>query len=383
MFNAEDSYARTRRKSREKAHLGLNLDSQRHWRPDEPGSAEAIYLPANCAYAQNDAYLELCNPGWEVQWRAVFGGFWVTLPALFVIWCWYGFAVHPLLFDRFILFWVNSPYLHDGDGIFIWFGWLLVFPLALGCMILLYGWYFGMGMRTGFGTHARGRVRFNRLTRKVYLLRPDFCGGNKIFEWSSLAALMSRVPDNHPASSKIIGSLVLYRPPTDPQDWSSEDALFVGPSLYLGSVQAEPLWEYIRRYMEEGPTIDEIPQNPPDDFKQVARFPPVRFFTYCGLPSWAQYKSEMNPGFMETTCHMLSQATCNWPRFPKEWQSDSGLGEPEDRPVQTGAVMTALVYRAEGRLSPEDEVELMARYGTPEGLAEAHARLARSHSTGA
>ena len=42
---------------------------------------------------------------------------------------------------------------------------------------------------------------------------------------------------------------------------------------------------------------------------------------------------------------MLSQMTCSWPRFPKEWHSDSGLGEPEDRPVQTGAVMTALVYR--------------------------------------
>lgn len=40
---------------------------------------------------------------------------------------------------------------------------------------------------------------------------------------------------------------------------------------------------------------------------------------------------EINLGFLETTCQMLSQATCTWPRFPKEWQSDSGLGEPEDR----------------------------------------------------
>jgi len=69
--------------------------------------------------------------------------------------------------------------------------------------------------------------------------------------------------------------------------------------------------------------------------------------------------------------------TCSWPRFPKEWQSDSGLGEPEDRPVQTGAVMTALVYRAEGRLSPEDDVEFLTHWGTEEALTEAKARVAR------
>ncbi len=36
--------------------------------------------------------------------------------------------------------------------------------------------------------------------------------------------------------------------------------------------------------------------------------------------------------------------------------------------------MTALVYRAKGRLSPQDEVEFLTHYGTPEALAEAKAR---------
>ncbi len=77
---------------------------------------------------------------------------------------------------------------------------------------------------------------------------------------------------------------------------------------------------------------------------------------------------------METTFHMLSQITCSWPRFPKEWNSDSGLGEPEDKPVQTGAVMTALVYRSEGKLSLDDEVELLTHWGTKEALDEAKTR---------
>ena len=68
---------------------------------------------------------------------------------------------------------------------------------------------------------------------------------------------------------------------------------------------------------------------------------------------------------------MMSQVTCVWPRFPKEWESDSGLGEPEDRPVQTGAVMTAIVYRAQGRLSPEDNIEFLRHWGTKDALSEA------------
>ena len=52
-----------------------------------------------------------------------------------------------------------------------------------------------------------------------------------------------------------------------------------------------------------------------------------------------------------------------------------GFGEPRRSPVQTGAVMTALAYRAEGKLSAEDEVALMSRYGTEEALAEAKAKL--------
>lgn len=371
MFNAEDGYARARRHSKEKAHRELNLDGQRHFQTDEPGDSPSAFLPSRAAYAQNEAYLELCNPGWDMQWRAGFGNFGVVMPALFIIWCWYGMAVHPLLFNELIFFWHPTSEFDSGD---LWFGWLLVFPLALGCMALLYGWFYGMGMRTNFFTYLRGRVRFNRITRKVYVLRPAYCGGNKIFEWDKLVALMSRVPNDNPMASKVTGSLVLYQPPTDANDWLSEDAIFAGPSLHLGEIQSAPMWEYIRLYMEEGPTIEEIPDNPPDNFRQIARYLPERYFTYCGMPSSAQYELEQQPGFMETACYMMSQLTCSWPRFPKEWQSDSGIGEPEDNPVRAGAVMTAMVYRAEGKLSKADEIEFLRHWGTPEALQEAEAR---------
>ncbi|MDT4874530.1 hypothetical protein FQZ97_1098370 [compost metagenome] len=159
-------------------------------------------------------------------------------------------------------------------------------------------------------------------------------------------------------------SLILYHPPFDAADphAKGEDAIFVGPTLPMQQ-DAAPLWEYIRRYMEYGPGHEGIPERVGQEHT-----------TYCGKPSSSQYKLEQRPGVMETAYHMLSQVTCSWPAFPREWQSDSGVGEPEDKPVQAGAVMTALVYRARGKLSKADEIEFLQHWGTAEAQREAMSR---------
>lgn len=213
------------------------------------------------------------------------------------------------------------------------------------------------------------------MKRKVYVIRPANCGGNVVLEWGRLCALFD--PDGpHPWGEQYTKGLALYSPSLESEgcDGEGEDCIFVGSSLIFKELQAPKLWEYIRRYMEDGPSVDVIPPNAPANYKNVPRYLPQEYSTYCGKPSRQQYALEQNPGFMETTCHMLTQMTCSWPRFPKEWESDSGLGEPEDRPVQTGAVMTAMVYRAEGKLSKEDEVEFLRHWGTEEALADAQAR---------
>jgi hypothetical protein len=372
MFNAENGYARQQRKSAEKGRKELNLNGQREWKVDEPSNAEGIDIPGRCVFAQNEAYLELCNPGWDVQWRTVLGTLIVLPFASLIIWMWYGFAVHPLLFGH--IFEVVRP----AEGAAEWgdyvFGWGFFSPLALGVSFLLYGWFCGMGARTNYFTYARGRVRFNRLTRKVYVLRPGYCGGNKVFDWDRLVALPSRVPEGHPMASEIIGSLALYQAPLLP-DGSDEDAIFVGPSLTLNpAAQALRLWEYIRLYMQEGPTTDHIPANVTSQYRQIPRYVPLAYFTFCGLPSMGQYEFEHGPGLTRVLLHTLSQMTCTWARFPREWNSDSGLGEPEHLPVQTGAAMTAFVYRARGCLSRDEEIELLKHYGTAEAVAEAQAR---------
>ena len=288
-------------------------------------------------------------------------------------------AVHPLLFGKFIMFWNVSPYTPVKDAPYIWFGWLLVFPLALGTAFMLYLLFVRNGGVTAWFTMLRGRIRFNRITRKVYVLRPANCGGNVVLDWDRLVCLLNpEAPD--PMGDQKIKAIALYHPPLDPDDPEAkgEDCIFFGPSIHIGEMETGPLWEYVRRYMQEGPTLDTVPTNPPDDFHQITRYPPHRYFTYCGAPSADQLR--LDPGLdssFDQSMHLLSQMTCHWPRFPKEWQSDSGLGEPEDDPMRTGAVMTALVYRADGKLNAQDEMTLMERYGSAEGIAQARARLAR------
>lgn len=376
MLIAEYEFFRLKQKSLSRGREIINAERQRKWRHNENGPSDGVGLPGRCIFAQNDSYLELCNPGFEDQWKAAAGSILIFPGVIFIIGLWYGLALHPLLFHEFFIFGHVEPYSRPSESIYIWFGWLGGFPFSIGCLVLLYAWFVGIGNRACFLTYLRGRIRFNRKTRKVYVLRPNFCGGNKMFEWEQLVALMLRVPKDDPRKKNVPGILVLYRGPEFAKLPQDEDAIFVGNLLpFMREEMAASLWEYIRRYMEIGPTVDCIPPHAPADFKEIPRYPPPDYFTFCGKPSAAQYKLEFRPGFMETTWHMLSQMTCSWPRFPAEWQSDSGLGEPEDRPVQTGAVMTAMVYRAQGALSAQDEVEFLTHYGTPEALAEARAKV--------
>lgn len=372
MFIREEGYARLHRLGISKSRAHINLEGQKHWPPDRSG-ARGIEIPSRTAYAQNDAYLELCNPGWDLQWRAGIGNLYIILPAILVIWCWYGFAVHPVLFGKIIFFFPVVDY-RPRDWPFLLMGWLLLFPLAIGSAFLIYMWLYRMGMRTCFFSYARGRIRFNRLTRKVYVLRPDYCGGNVVLDWERLVALFDPQSTSR-WDKQSIAMLALYHAPFDSSDQTAkgEDCIFVGPGL-SGPQEAASLWEYIRQYMEVGPTVDHLPADASSTYKGIARYLHPDYTTYCGKPSRRQYQLEQKPGFMETSFHMMSQVTCSWPAFPKEWQSDSGVGEPEEKPVQAGAVMTALVYRAQGKLSKADEIEFLQHWGTPEAQQEAISR---------
>ncbi len=314
-------------------------------------------LLGRTAYAQNDAYLEIVSPDSDNQWSIIFILGWILLCALFGVSFWYGMGVHPLLFDHLIIYGPSD--IGNWDWGDIVFAWSLAFPFGACFSFVLYHMLWKMGGFTLFYHPLRGRIRFNRKTRKVYVLRPDDCGGNAVLDWDRMVANLNWLPYDpfFKRTNKAFRPggtcLVLHHPADDPHDTSckGEDTIFVGVNA-LAEMQTTYNWEYIRRYMEDGPGNNGIPKH----IRHTST-------TFCGMRSANQFCLETMEGISSYWIHMISQGTCWWPKFPKEWNSDSGLGEPEDRPVQTGAVMTALVYRAEGKLSKEDEALLMQAYG--------------------
>ncbi|WP_265920870.1 DUF6708 domain-containing protein [Cupriavidus nantongensis] len=379
MFGREYEYVRAMRRSVAKSRELLNIDGQRRWRVNEDGAAEGIFVPGRCIYAQNDAYLELANPGFGVQSMVTSLALLVLLSCLLMVWVWYGLALHPLLFGRVLFLSWNEPYESAMLPLVIG-GWTIMLFFVAGFVFFVYMMFVGLGARTAFFSPLRGRVRFNRKTRQVYVLRPGYCGGDKVFAWGRLEAVLKPFPARmEPKVVRYLQAqpLVLYHPPFSADDAAAvgEDVIFIESATvayYPEGVAG--LWEYIRRYMEEGPSIDVIPPNAPTSFKQVPRYLPPAYSTYCGMPSAAQCRFELEVSFYLPLYMFLAQSTCYWPRFPKAWESDSGIGEPEERPVQAGAVMTAMVYRAKGKLAKADEVDFMKRWGTAEGLNDAMAR---------
>ncbi len=173
MFIKENAYFRVARRSAGKGKNLIDLGFQKKWSVDRSCEADGIDLPGRCVYAQNEKYLELCNPGWEFQWRAAVGSIFIAPCFLFIAWLWYCFAVHPLIFGKLIFIgpWYIVDYKNEMSP-FFWGGWLLIFPMALAGFFIMHLWWNANGARTAFFTYARGRIRFNRIQRKVYVLRP-------------------------------------------------------------------------------------------------------------------------------------------------------------------------------------------------------------------
>ncbi|MCR8957938.1 MFS transporter [Variovorax sp. S2] len=235
---------------------------------------------------------------------------------------------------------------------------------VLGFAVLLY-FLWPQTFAPTYFTSLRARYRFNRTTRKVYVLRPARYGGNVVLDWDRVQAHVNwcapremthddlRDPvarqarqDNRGGQFGICG-LVLYWPPLDPADKerAGEEVLWVGPKL-----AGENLWQYIRTFMEEG--MDAVPE--PTEYEWLRKgfhsvgqhveetvLGPSRVLDRLGGRAGeggASIQTSFN--FMLNAVwaplHCLAERLCSWPMFPDEWNSDcgqkrreSGLGPEE------------------------------------------------------
>ncbi|MGV8865049.1 MAG: DUF6708 domain-containing protein [Pseudomonas sp.] len=173
-------------------------------------------------------------------------------------------------------------------------------------------------------------ARFNRITRQVYVHRPDYAGGIITLPWdAALAAVNPEDPDYTG-----IGGFLALGFPAEHTGAGYGEILFLGRPM-RGNNELVGFWEYIRRYMEEGPQA--VPK--PKRLLPMAPTPiePIRATWRFMSPFWRGNGKIfvlitsllLSPlMLLHALCHWISLLLCWTPRWPKEIAEAGQPGKP-------------------------------------------------------
>ena len=283
------------------------------------GVSESVSSEINnnlSVYAHTDRYLDLRTPNEEK--RGI-----ITIFSL----CIYGMLTYAVLTHTYIA----AKYILSGHGYHGMpltgtdYFFLPLFPLLWAIVLGLFLKYMFRFCRLESFTARRIIVRFNRITRKVYLLRPKHLGGIRIMDWDKTEILIDKNMSELEGTGGFVilvwdrgDGVDLEGTPTD-----NIEVTFVGkPTRNASELLA--FWEYIRRYMEEGPAAAPAPE------KLICKFPwpwlslkaargldssfirtrELRIFVLLNLLLWPVI-------LIHATGHWLSLLLCYEPRFPR------------------------------------------------------------------
>lgn len=188
-------------------------------------------------------------------------------------------------------------------------------------------------------------IRFNRITRQVYLHRPPSCGGIAILPWDDIHH------DEVPGVNLIVG----WYPPYSPLPFPN--MVFVGKkSASEAEMKAE--WEYIRRYMDEGgldavdpPRISShLPLPWPAFAAQFEALGP--YLRHSGPITWFGMLLISPALVVLGLAHWASLLLCWRPRWPKIIQEAGLPGKPipplttiDDYPPEVRAALLENLHR--------------------------------------
>ena len=231
--------------------------------------------------------------------------------------------------------------------------------VLVGLGLLAFSWfavavYWYNYLRAVILTALCARYRFNRTTRKVYVLRPRQFGGNVVLDWDRVQAHpywrapgglklkpgFQHDPQLREARANASGGfmmtrgLLLYWPPLDADDpkRKGEELLWVGQ--WQSGISD---WEYIRRFMEEG--MHAVPKPEASHYRRKGRSsmmqhywedemdPEIRQAELLGEPDPRRAKISLIGRLLPLpflSLNSLGQWLCYWPTFPKAWNSDCG-----------------------------------------------------------
>lgn len=283
----------------------------------EPTDAESLY-------ARNDTYLDVRAAFQEEKRGLITFGFF----GLFGVWFYFLFwklSLHP---GFYILVLGRTPWgrpIQTGDYFFI--GLFLLLGCGILYLVFKYAWPW---IRTELFTQRHLVARFNRKTRQVYLNRPRYAGGKVTLAWE--AASPGIQPDD-PDHMGMAGFLLVAFP-TERSGADFSDFVFLGRPM-RGNREIEGLWEYVRRYMEEGP------QAVPRPKRLLPLWPspvePVRATLRFMSPMWRRSGKVVALAtglvlspllILHAFCHWVSLLLCWRPYWPKEMREAGRPGKP-------------------------------------------------------
>jgi hypothetical protein len=272
-------------------------------------------------------------------------GYFVTLLSL----AWLGFTIYGPLMA--IIYEVQSCFTEGWTA-----GNILSILFFLEFLVLFVYPYFKYGIhltRLELFTTRYLLVRFNRVTRQVYLHRPGNCGGVIVQPWEGV----------EPGFAHGMLPLVLMWKRPKSENQLPDLPNFVGAAVSDYDQQAE--WEFVRRYMDEGglsavemPKISSMFPWPWHGF--VAQFEgtsslfenanaPLAIGTLLMLPVYLLFG----------TLHWISLLLCWKPRWPKVIREAGQPGKPipepttiDDYPPRIAAQLKANRYRWQKKDDP-------------------------------
>lgn len=283
----------------------------------EPTDAESLY-------ACNDTYLDVRAAFQEEKRGLITFGFF-SLVGVFGYYLFWSLTLNP---GFHILFLGTTPWdrpIQTGD----YFAVGIFFVLGCGVLYLLvkYAWPW---IRTELFTQRHLVARFNRKTRHVYVNRPGYAGGKVTLAWEAASPAIQ--PDD-PDHMGMAGFLAVAFP-EERSGVDFSDFIFLGRPM-RGNREIEGLWEYIRRYMEEGP------QAVPRPKRLLPLWPspvePVRATFRFMSPMWRRSGKVvalmtglvLSPLLIfHAFCHWVSLLLCWRPYWPRQMREAGRPGKP-------------------------------------------------------
>nr|WP_234015856.1 DUF6708 domain-containing protein [Achromobacter spanius] len=280
-------------------------------------SVSDVVLDNDSIYGGNQIYLDVRTPNDEK--RGVITIFFA---------CFFGFFLNGLLSTLYI----STKKIISGEkyygGALSGSDYFFLFLFSVLWLIFLVAFlkYSIRYLRLESLTARRIVVRFNRITRQVYLLRPQDLGGLRIMDWDKTEVVIDK---NMSELEGTGGFVILAWDKGDGVDLSGTptdnvEVTFVGkPTRNASELLA--FWEYIRRYMEDGPAAVPAPK------KLVSKFPwpwlslkaawglDTQFLRHSGLWVFVVANLLMLPAILiHAAGHWISLLLCYEPRFPRD-----------------------------------------------------------------